>query len=86
MTDTPAATQPRTTGIETLEFWSVLDDITCDLETLRQIEKIQQQHHVVLTSTATVTAHLHAAIEALQQTLAHTGRGRTARGARTPRN
>ncbi|MFF3569261.1 hypothetical protein ACFYXQ_15935 [Nocardia jiangxiensis] len=80
MTDPPARTRPRTTAIETLrKIRCVLDAIACDLETLCQIEEIQQQHHVVLTSSAAVTAHLHAAIETLQQTLACDGRDITAR-------
>ncbi|WP_040830388.1 hypothetical protein [Nocardia jiangxiensis] len=74
MTDTATPARPHTTGVGTPEqIRSVLDDIARDLRTLRQIEKIQQQHQVVLASTEVVAAHLRAGIETLQQTLAQYG-------------
>ncbi len=74
MIDTATPARPHTTGIGTPEqIRSVLDDIARDLRTLRQIEKIQQQHQVVLASTEVVAAHLRAGVETLQQTLAWDG-------------
>lgn len=67
MTDTSAPTLPDTAGIGTPErIRSVLNDIARDLQTLRQIEKIQQQHQVTLASTEAIAAHLRAGVEALQ--------------------
>jgi len=67
MTGTSAPARPDTTGVGTSEqIRSILDDIARDLQTLRQIERIQQQHQVTLASTEVVAAHLRAGIEALQ--------------------
>lgn len=70
MTDRLARTPAHTTGVETLaQIRSVLAEIARDLDTLHQIEKIQQQHQVVLASVEATAARLCTAFMALQQAL-----------------
>jgi hypothetical protein len=67
MTGTATPARPDTTDIGTFEqIRSTLDDITRDLQTLRQIEKIQQQHQVTLASAQIIAAHLRIGVQALQ--------------------
>ncbi|MBY8856581.1 hypothetical protein K7711_08845 [Nocardia sp. CA2R105] len=70
MTGTQSRTLPPDPGTAALrQLRTILDQIARDLDTLHQIEQIQQQHQIALTSALTVQARLHTKVETLQQAL-----------------